>query len=297
MAGFSWAFAFGLLGNIVSFLVYLSPIPTFYQIYKKKTSEGFQSVPYVVALFSAMLWIYYAFLKSNTTLLITINSVGCFIETIYIVFYLVYASKKGKVQTMKLIVGLIICGFGFIVLSTYFLAKPSQRVVIVGWICLVFSLCVFIAPLCIVRKVIQTKSVEYMPFLLSLFLTISAITWFFYGFLIRDYNIAIPNVLGLAFGVLQMALYIKYKNSNTSTEEKLPEMQMQVTISLSEQKMPEIDILVLDETKTSEIAEKIVDIAKFSSELSLMKIPEASGKNIDGLKHFEPQNLALQPQA
>ncbi|KAG6640001.1 hypothetical protein CIPAW_10G141200 [Carya illinoinensis] len=52
----SWAFAFGLLGNIVSFMVYLAPLPTFYQIYKKKSIESFQSVPYVVALFSSKLY-------------------------------------------------------------------------------------------------------------------------------------------------------------------------------------------------------------------------------------------------
>ncbi|KAL6959148.1 Bidirectional sugar transporter sweet14 [Sarracenia purpurea var. burkii] len=91
------AFAFGLLGNIISFFVFLSPLPTFYQIYKKKSTEGFQSVPYVVALFSAMLLMYYAFLKSNSTLLITINSFGCFIETFYIAVYLFYAPKKVKV--------------------------------------------------------------------------------------------------------------------------------------------------------------------------------------------------------
>jgi hypothetical protein len=44
-----------------------------------------------------MLWIYYALIKSDECLLITINSAGCVIETIYIVVYLVYAPKKGKV--------------------------------------------------------------------------------------------------------------------------------------------------------------------------------------------------------
>lgn len=128
--------------------------PTFYQIYKKKSTQGFQSIPYVIALFSAMLWIYYAFLKSNTTLLITINAFGVFIETIYICVFLFYGTKKAKIDTVKLLVLFIAFGFGVIVTLTHFLAKGSERTRIVGWICLVFSLCVFVAPLCIVVSTI-----------------------------------------------------------------------------------------------------------------------------------------------
>uniref|UniRef100_A0A1S3ZLZ3 Bidirectional sugar transporter SWEET11-like n=1 Tax=Nicotiana tabacum TaxID=4097 RepID=A0A1S3ZLZ3_TOBAC len=185
-----WAFAFGVLGNIVSFIVFLSPLPTFYKIYKKKSTEGYQSIPYVVALFSSMVWIYYAFLKTNTTLIITINSFGCFIETIYVGFYLFYAPKKARVQTVKMLLLSVVGGFGVIVLVTQFLFKGAARGQAVGWICLVFSLCVFVAPLGIVRLVIKTKSVEYMPLLLSVFLTLSAVMWFFYGLLVKDINIA-----------------------------------------------------------------------------------------------------------
>lgn len=73
--------------------------PTFYQIYKKKTTEGFQSLPYVFALFSSMLWIYYALVKKDASLLvITINSFGCVIESVYLAIFLVYASKKTRVS-------------------------------------------------------------------------------------------------------------------------------------------------------------------------------------------------------
>ena len=75
--------------------------PTFYRIYKKKSTEGFQSVPYVVALFSAMLWVYYAFVKSNVYLILTINSVGCIIETVYIVMFLAYASRNARVCSFQ----------------------------------------------------------------------------------------------------------------------------------------------------------------------------------------------------
>ena len=157
-----WAFAFGVLGNIVSFIVFLSPLPTFYTIYKKKTAEGYQSIPYVVALFSSMLWIYYAFLKTNTTLLITINSFGVFIETIYVGIYIFYAPKKARVQTMKMLLLIVVGGFGAIILVSQFLFKGAVRGQGVGWICLIFSLCVFVAPLGIVVYILLHATFSFL---------------------------------------------------------------------------------------------------------------------------------------
>ncbi|KAJ9536136.1 hypothetical protein OSB04_un000690 [Centaurea solstitialis] len=253
--------AFGLLGNIVSFMVFLAPIPTFYRIYKKKSTQGFQSAPYVVGLFSAMLWIYYALLKSNVLLLITINSVGCFIETLYICFFLKYATKEARMESLKLIGLLIVVGFGLIVGLTQGLLTGVTRGVAVGWICLVFSLCVFVAPLGVLRQVIRTKSVEYMPILLSVALTLSAVMWFFYGLLLGDFNIAIPNVLGFTFGVIQMILYFVYKNKKPITEEKITAIgeQKYTTSKVEEQKIPEtidyktIDVVKLDALLSSDV--------------------------------------------
>ncbi|KAI3759527.1 hypothetical protein L6452_07412 [Arctium lappa] len=274
--------AFGLLGNFVSFMVFLAPIPTFYKVYKKKSTEGFQSAPYVVGLFSAMLWIYYALLKSNVMLLITINSVGCFIETLYICFFLFYAPKKAKMESLKLIALLIVVGFGLIVVLTHFLASGVTRGVIVGWICLVFSLCVFVAPLGVLRQVIKTKSVEYMPILLSVALTLSAVMWFFYGLLLGDFNIAIPNVLGFTFGIIQMILYFVYKNKKPITNEK---------ISGFEEKINE-----MEEQKVLEIKDhKIVDIVKLDNLMHYDIIPGVGkmNKNKDVLDHMDVQPRSL----
>jgi solute carrier family 50 (sugar transporter) len=107
---------------------------TFYRIYKSKSTEGFQSVPYVVALFSAMLWIFYAQIKTGELLLVTINAVGIVIESIYIIMYFIYANKKGKLFTAKIMVGLNVGFFGLIMLVTLLLFKGDKRVVILGWI-------------------------------------------------------------------------------------------------------------------------------------------------------------------
>ncbi|CAL9236133.1 unnamed protein product, partial [Arabidopsis halleri] len=207
------AFLFGLLGNIVSFGVFLSPVPTFYGIYKKKSSKGFQSIPYICALASATLLLYYGIMKTHAYLIISINTFGCFIEISYLFLYIIYAPREAKISTLKLIVICNIGGLGLLILLVNLLVPKQHRVSTVGWVCAAYSLAVFASPLSVMRKVIKTKSVEYMPFLLSLSLTLNAVMWFFYGLLIKDKFIAMPNILGFLFGVAQMILYMMYQGS------------------------------------------------------------------------------------
>ncbi|MED6217366.1 Neuroendocrine convertase 1 [Stylosanthes scabra] len=214
-------------GNIVSFMVFLAPLPTFYKIFKNKSSEGFQSIPYVVALLSAMLLLYYGFLKTNAILIITINCIGCVIEVAYLLMYIIYAPRKQKISTLWMMLGADVGGLGITMIITTFIVTGSKRVHAVGWICAIFNIAVFAAPLSIMRRVIKTKSVEYMPFSLSLFLTLCATMWFFYGLFDKDYYIMLPNVLGFLFGFAQMALYLIYKNANNKIENNIntPEQQ------------------------------------------------------------------------
>ncbi|KAL8167770.1 hypothetical protein V2J09_009269 [Rumex salicifolius] len=214
-----FAVIFGLLGNVVSFFVYLSPSPTFYGIYKAKSTQGFESLPYAVALFSSMLTCYYGLIKhSDGTLLITINSVGIAVESFYLLIFLIYAPKQAKLKTTRLLLSFNVGVLGIIILLTSLLTHGERKEKLIGCICAVCSVCFFASPLCVIRTVIKTKSVEFMPFWLSFSLTVSAIMWFFYGFLIHDFYVALPNVLGLAFGITQMILYFIYKAPTKNKE-------------------------------------------------------------------------------
>ncbi|KAL1366252.1 hypothetical protein HN51_014100 [Arachis hypogaea] len=205
------AFIFGILGNVISLAAFLTPVVTFKRIWKRKSTEGFQSLPYVVALFSCILWLYYATLKTNVFLLVTINSVGCAIEIIYILIYIKYADKRARNFCIAQSVVMNVACLPTIILPTYFMLHGLVRVKVVGVICVVISTCVFVAPLSILVKVIRTKSVEFMPIHLSTILTVSAIMWFCYGIFVKDIWITIPNVVGFTLGLIQMVVYFIYR--------------------------------------------------------------------------------------
>ncbi|KAL5102490.1 hypothetical protein RYX36_006817 [Vicia faba] len=161
-------------------MVYLAPTPTFYRIWKGKSTQGFQCLPYLVALFSSMLWLYYGLIKTNATFLITINAFGCVVEIIYIIIYTIYATKNARILTLKIFAVMNVASSVLIVLVIQFALHGSLKVTVLGWLCTTFSICVFAAPLTIV----------------------------------------LPNVLGFILGLFQMILYLIYKNKATAPREE-----------------------------------------------------------------------------
>ncbi|KAI3817423.1 hypothetical protein L1987_11213 [Smallanthus sonchifolius] len=228
---------FGILGNIVSTGVYFAPIPTFISICKNKSTMGFQALPYMVALFSSLLWLYYSIIKEGDTfLLITVNAFGSLVESVYVIIFIMYATPYGKKQTFKVLsVAMTLCLA--ISLGSYLFLNGPTRAAVVGWICVGMSISVFAAPLTIVFQVVKTKSIEFMPFLLSCLLTLSAMMWFAYGMFSKDLCVTVPNVLGFVLGVIQIALYQYYKQKSkmiSLPEIKLPEHIINIKVSNSE---------------------------------------------------------------
>ncbi|CAA7039896.1 unnamed protein product [Microthlaspi erraticum] len=263
---------FGVLGNAISFCVFLAPLPTFYRIYKKKSTESFQSLPYQVSLFSCMLWLYYALIKQDAFLLITINSFGCVVETLYITMFFTYATRDKRISAMKLFVSMNVALFSLIIVVTRFAVKDLElQVSVVGWICVAISVSVFAAPLTIVARVIKTKSVEFMPFTLSFFLTISAVMWFGYGLFLHDICITIPNVVGFVLGMVQMILYGIYRNSKESLdiEKKInsSEQQLRTIVVMSPLGVSEVhpvDVMVTESLDPLSVHHE--DPSKFTKE-------------------------------
>ncbi|KAL2491958.1 Bidirectional sugar transporter SWEET1 [Abeliophyllum distichum] len=95
--------------------------------------------------------------------------------------------------------------------------EGDSRRTFVGVLCATFTIAMYAAPLSVVRIVIQTKSIEYMPFLLSFSLLVNAIVWFTFAMLLKDYYILVPNTVGIVLGSLQLLVYFMYKKMSSSS--------------------------------------------------------------------------------
>ncbi|KAG0500923.1 hypothetical protein HPP92_000995 [Vanilla planifolia] len=119
--------------------------------------------------------------------------------------------KKAKRRMLGLL-ALLSSVFAAVALVSFFALHGVSRKLLCGFAASIFSICMYASPLSIMRLVIQTKSVEYMPFLLSLFSFLCGSSWFVFGLLGRDPFIIVPNGCGAALGAAQLVLYAIYRN-------------------------------------------------------------------------------------
>jgi len=220
----------GIIGNVISFGLFLSPLPTFIQIVNKGDVEKFVPDPYLATFLNCALWVFYGLpiVHPNSILVVTINGTGLLIETVYLSIFFAYAPRPKRLKML-----------GVLAVELVFLAAVAagvllgahtsdQRSLVVGSICIFFGTIMYAAPLTVMKRVITTKSVEYMPFTLSLVSFLNGICWTTYALIRFDIFITIPNGLGTLLGLAQLILYFCYygstpnKPSDDSNSMELP---------------------------------------------------------------------------
>ncbi|KAG6523708.1 hypothetical protein ZIOFF_013584 [Zingiber officinale] len=103
----------------------------------------------------------------------------------------------------------------------------TKRSLVVSILCIIFGTCMYASPFVVMKLVIQIKSVEFMPFTLSLASFLNGVCWTSYGFLPFDINLLVPNGLGTLFGLAQLVLYTCYFKS-TSNKDARAEVELPV---------------------------------------------------------------------
>jgi len=205
--------AAGVAGNIFAFGLFASPIATFRRILRNQSTEQFSGLPYIYALLNCLLCMWYGtpFISYDNMMVMTVNSVGAVFQLIYITLFIVYAEKIKKIRMLGLL--LLVLGLcAIIVAGSLQIIDAFTRRIFVGFLSGASLISMFASPLFIINLVIRTKSVEFMPFYLSLSTFLMSSCFFLYGLLNDDPFISAPNGIGTVLGIVQLVLYFYYNN-------------------------------------------------------------------------------------
>ncbi|KAL0789370.1 hypothetical protein Bca101_005616 [Brassica carinata] len=199
---------------MISFGLFCAPIPTMVKIWKMKSVSEFKPDPYYFYYFES------DGCHTNSLLVITINGTGLFMELVYVTIFFIFATSPIRRKiTIAMMIEVIFMAVA-IFCTLYFLPTTKQRSMLIGILCIVFNVIMYASPLTVMKLVIKTKSVRYMPLFLSLASLMNGIVWVIYACLKFDPYILIPNGLGSISGIVQLILYATYyKTTNWNGED------------------------------------------------------------------------------
>ncbi|CAN1254561.1 Bidirectional sugar transporter SWEET6b [Linum perenne] len=165
--------AVGIIGNVISLCLFLSPVPTFVKICKKGSVEQYKPDPYLATLLNCMAWVVYGLpiIHPNSTLVLTINGAGTFIQFVYIALYLRYSNKKKRIKVSAIVLVEIVFVVLLLVLVVVLVHPLKKRSTIVGVLCVMFCLMIYVAPLSVMVSFIRfvTLFLPHSNFILESF--------------------------------------------------------------------------------------------------------------------------------
>lgn len=205
-----------LAGVIIGILLSLSPIPTFIDIaIHSKTTGGYTVAPYISSILCCSLWLTYALVAGSSKYdLVPLNVLSFVIYSVYCGIFAFYSPQRLKV------IQIYLTGLGALAVAVI-VGVVTRSLAFLGVVATVSNCLMFAAPLAVMQSVIETKSVRYMPFLLSFTSFLCASVWMAWALVVSDYFVLIPNSLGVVLGLVQLGLYSMYCRANLQLEDHI----------------------------------------------------------------------------
>lgn len=173
--------------------------------------RGISIIPYLTLLSNCSVWTLYAIMSHDVPVLVA-NFVGVCVAVGCSFTYHTYSTLQAATWNYMVAAGIIAIGL--------FLAANHQ-VKEAGNMAMILSICIYGAPLVTLSKVIEEKSTQSMPFLISLGNFLSSISWTLYGLIVaHDVRIVVPSVIGAVLATVQMLMFIIYGFGPPRTHQK-----------------------------------------------------------------------------
>lgn len=196
---------FGWVGLILLTIYYLSPIKEFYRLIETKISyKDFPGEFLLILFFNCILWGVYSLREDLTQIWIS-NFLGCLINIIFIIIYLIFLGKE-KIH-LSLIYNFILIVFYILI---FYILYSIFKNIYVGIAAIIFNILLSGLKIYLIYK----KQNNIFPVISSIYNFIFSMSWTIYAFYRRDTFLIINNTLGVVFSILEIVVRrIFHKNS------------------------------------------------------------------------------------
>ncbi|KAM3384838.1 hypothetical protein ACQJBY_009060 [Aegilops geniculata] len=184
---------------------------------KRNEHIGERSVfPYLTALVNCALWLCYGITPMGSSLIIVINVLGAALEIYYIYTFLYFCEEDKRLWGFIYVALGFFAWFGILML---FVADMAKYKLFFSWACALCGSLVSISPLFNLGTVRQQKSMDSMPPLLQVALSLAnTMLWAGYAYTAEkcDNFIFYPSLVGFSCAVIQLVLHIALRQHGDS---------------------------------------------------------------------------------
>jgi solute carrier family 50 protein (sugar transporter) len=208
---------FGWVATCLTMCFYISPVIPFINVFKGKLSyEDTPAILVTASYVNCFCWYIYGDMIFSDQVKIC-NGIGACASLILICIYLAYEIRK---YTLDAILNALI-----ILTGSYAVYRGLTIVVdddaVVGKICNVTAIIVFLSPIQLIYRVVREKNNYFLiPIYTAWVSLFSTSCWISYGVMISDVYIIIPNVIGVLLAITQITIYIIFKRKYPTIGER-----------------------------------------------------------------------------
>ncbi|KAJ6216018.1 hypothetical protein RDWZM_010518 [Blomia tropicalis] len=203
----------GILATFVTIGSFLTGILICRNIYRRRSSDEFDSFPFVAGVLSTYIWTRYGFILNDHTM-IFINSIGFVLQLSYLSWYFIYTPSKSRLK------GRIWTLVAIITMVNFYMFFSSDSSDVIGTMASIASLIFCASPLASVTTVLRTKSTKTLPFPMIFASFIVSSLWFTYGYLIDNIFVQVPNAISTGIGLIQLSLFVFYPSNGGADMKK-----------------------------------------------------------------------------
>ena len=206
---------FGWIGTAIALVFYIVPIVPYWKLIKGElTLKESPGLLLICSFLNCILWSDYGLLTNKFSVYFA-NGLGGAITLIFITIFLIHLADRKILFSLIYIFFLMAC-VTEIYFFCYYILDPEITAIIAN----VFNVLMYAAPGEKIYIICKNGNYKLIPIWSTLGGLACSTSWMFYGIYKKDKYLIIPNALGCASAIVQLIVYIIYRNKYYNKENK-----------------------------------------------------------------------------